>query len=515
MRFLALAALLLAAVPQDEADVVLRGATIYDGSGGEGFAGDLALRGDTIVAVGAWKGGAKRTIEAKGLVAAPGFIDLHNHSDSSILEEGTRDNQNFTSQGCTTIVTGNCGGGNVDVGKMFEALRRQGAGTNVIHLIPHGAVRSLVFGSADRAPTAEELEKMRALVDKGMREGAWGLSTGLIYTPGTYAKTEEIVELAHVVHGYGGIYASHIRDEAGKLLESIREAIEIGEKSNCAVQISHLKCSTKEGWGKMEEACRLIEQARARGLAVTADQYPYTASSTRLEAYTIPVWAREGGQKKLLERLGDPELGPRIRKEIAESFEKRDGADRLRIASFPKMPAYNGKSIQEIARAEGRDPVEVVVGIQKEGGAQAISFSMREEDMLVAMRKDYVATASDGGARRPGAERPHPRSYGTFPRKIGLYAIEKKEVSLALAIRSSSGLPAEILGLKDRGVLRPGAKADLVLFDPGTFRDRATFDDPNQYSTGARWVFVNGVAVIDDGRKTDALPGRPLRLSGD
>ncbi len=352
---------------------------------------------------------------------------------------------------------------------------------------------------------------MKALVEQGMKEGAWGMSTGLIYVPGSYAKTDEIVELAKVVNAHGGLYASHIRSEAAGLLAAVREAIEIGEKSGCPVQISHLKCSTKEAWGKMEEACGLIEAARAKGRKVTADQYPYTASSTQLAAYTIENWAREGGDAKLLERLDDPELGKRIRAEIAESFEKRDGADKIRIASYAKRKEYNGKSIAEIAQAEGVDPVDVVVAIMRGGGAQAIGFSMREEDMLVGMKKDYVATASDGGARRPSAERPHPRAFGTFPRKVGLYAIEKNAISLAFAVRSSSGLPADILGLKDRGYLKPGYKADLVLLDPAVFRDRATFDDPNQYSTGARWVLVNGVAVIADGKKSDALPGRALR----
>jgi N-acyl-D-aspartate/D-glutamate deacylase len=511
MRSLALLALLLYP-PADEADILLRGATIYDGSGKEGFVGDVALAGGEIVAVGEWKGEARKTIDAAGLVAAPGFIDLHTHSDDTILLKGTRDNANYTTQGCATVVTGNCGGGNLGVGAMLDAIDRDGAGTNVIHLVPHNAVRRQVFGSQDRPPTPEELDRMKALVEKGMKEGAWGLSTGLIYVPGTYAKTEEIVELAKVAHRHGGIYATHLRSEAGKLLEAIREAIDVGEKSGCPVQISHLKCSTKEAWGKMEAACGLIEEARGRGLKVAADQYPYAASSTGLESYTIPAWAREGGGKKLAERLDDPEIGAKICREIAEGFERRDGADKLMIASYERKKEYNGKTIAEIARSEGRNPVEVVVEIVKNGGAQAIGFSMREEDVLVAMKKDYVATGSDGGARRIVASaRPHPRNFGTFPRKIGHYAIEKKEIPVAFAVHSATGLPAEILGLKDRGLLRVGHKADVVLFDPGTFRDRATFEDPNHYSAGVRWLFVNGVAVIAEGKRTGALPGRALR----
>jgi N-acyl-D-aspartate/D-glutamate deacylase len=507
MRFL-LALLLLGGVFDDDADLLIHGATIIDGSGRDGFVGDVAIKGERILAVGEWRGLAKTSVDARGLVAAPGFIDLHNHSDASILADGTRDNYNFTSQGCTTIVTGNCGLGTVDAARLLGGVDEKGAGTNVIHLIPHGALRSQVFGAQRRPPTAEELEQMKQLVAAGMKAGAWGLSTGLIYVPGTYARTDEILELARVVHGYGGIYASHIRSEAGDLLESIAEAIAIGEKSGCPVQISHLKCSTKEAWGKMNEACALIEAARARGLKVTADQYPYTASSTRLSAYTVPSWALEGG--KIAERLEDPEEGPKIRKAIAESFERRDGPDKLVIALY-KDKSFIGRSVGAIAGASGRDPVDVVVEILKGGDAPTIGFSMREEDMAIAMKKDWVATASDGSAKHPSDERPHPRNYGTFPRKIGVFALEKKALPLAFAIRSASGLPADILGLKDRGYLKEGYKADLVVFDPAAFRDQATFEHPDRYASGVRWVTVNGVAVITDGKKTNALPGKALR----
>ena len=514
--------ILLSGCGVQRADLLLRDATIYDGSGGEGFKGHIAIRGDTIIGVGEWAGTARRTIDARGLVAAPGFIDLHSHSDLPIYEGGespilvprTRYNYNFTSQGCTTIVTGNCGKGALDTRKYFDGIDRNGAGTNVVHLLPHATIRQKVFGSANRAPSARELEEMKAVVRDGMNHGAWGMSTGLWYPPASYAGTEEIIELSKVVHEFGGIYASHIRSEDSELLEAIEEAIEIGAKSGCPAHISHLKCSTRDAWGKMDLVCGLIEAARAKGQKVTADQYPYTASSTRLGSYLVPSWAHEGGHQKLVERLDDPVQGAKIREIIAKNLELYGGADRFRIAAYKPEPRYNGKSVAEIAKEEGKDPVAVSVALIKggEAGARAVAFAMQEEDLVLAMRKSYVATASDGKAAIPGTERPHPRFYGTFPRKIGRYAIEKKALPLAAAIRSASGLPADILGMSDRGYLKPGYKADLVLFDPRTFRDRATFDDPNQYSAGTEWVFVNGVAVIEQGRKTDALPGRPLRL---
>jgi N-acyl-D-amino-acid deacylase len=523
MNHIFLLAVLIGAAPAEQADVLVKGAVIYDGSGQDSFVGDIAIQGDTIVAVGEWPGKAKQTIDAKGLAAAPGLIDLHTHSDmtsgsrdeSLIIDQATRDNYNYTSQGCTTIVTGNCGAGVVDVGSFFTKIDRHGAGSNVIHLLPHGDIRERVFGSVDRPPTPEELEAMKALVRKGMEEGACGMSTGLWYAPGSYSKTEEIVELAKVVREYDGIYATHIRSEDDQLIEAIQEAILIGRQSGCPVQISHLKCSTKSAWGKMEEVCRLIEAARADGVRVTADQYPYTASQTGIESYTTPAWAREGGYEKLVERLDDPEQGKKIRKAIEGTFEQYGGPDRFQIAICEHTPEYNGKSIGQIAKAADKDPVDLVVEIIKGGKetARVIAFAMQEDDLLLAMKKPFVATASDGAAAAPSAGRPHPRYFGTFARKIGYFAIQRQVIPLGFAIRSASGLPADILRLSDRGYIKPGQKADLLLFDPDAFRDKATFKDSNQYSTGAKWVFVNGVAVVADGKKTDKLPGKALRLN--
>ncbi|MFQ5507575.1 MAG: amidohydrolase family protein, partial [Planctomycetota bacterium] len=494
-------------------DVLIRGGTVYDGSGGPGRRADVAITGDRVVRVGTLaERRAERVIDARGKLVCPGFIDLHSHSDSRILKKRLRANLSYLTQGCTTIVTGNCGSGKVDVAAYFAKLDEQGAGTNVAHLIPHGAVRELAMGgSFNRPPSKQELAKMKELVGAGMKAGAFGMSTGLIYTPGSFATIDEIVELAKVVHEHGGIYASHIRSEADALLEAVGEAIEIGRRSGARVHISHFKASLPANWGRVKDSCALVEKAREEGLHVTCDQYPYSASSTSIAALVIPTWAREGRNEDLLRRFDDPETGPKVRGEIAKAFERRGGAGKILIARFKKDESANGKTVLAFARQAGVDPVEAVVRIQRGGGASAVAFSMSDADVEYVMRKPYVATASDGSSRLPDEERPHPRSYGTFPRKIGRYAIERGHIEVSVAVRSATGLPADILGLRDRGYLRAGYRADLVVLDPGEFRDRATYEEPHRFSTGVEWLFVNGEAVIAGGRRTEALPGRSLR----
>jgi N-acyl-D-aspartate/D-glutamate deacylase len=491
------------------AEILLHGGTLFDGTGAEGYLGDVAIDDGKIVAVGKFaRGNIGQTIDCRGLYIAPGFIDLHNHSDRSILDFKSRANTNFLTQGCTTVVTGNCGGGPTDVGKYFAEVDSAGAGTHIIHLLPHGALRSAVFGSARRPPTAEELSKMCQIAEEAMQDGAYGMSTGLIYVPGTYAETDEIVEIAKIVGRHGGIYASHIRNEGAGLLDAVREAIEIGRRAELPVHVSHFKASGREAWGSLRAAASLIEEARGKGQKVTADQYPYIASSTSLEAMVIPTWAREGGQKALVARLDDAEQGPKLRKEIEEKLAHRN---KMVIASFRKRPDWVGKSLEEIAAAENKPQLEIVVEITRAGGASAVSFGMNEEEVRFAMQLPWVATASDGSAKLPDADRPHPRSFGTFSRKIGRYALAEKVVSVAAAIRSSSGLPADILGLTDRGYLKPGQAADVAVFDPTQYLDTATFDDPYQYSTGVRYVFVAGKPAIFAGTPTGALAGRALR----
>ena len=495
-----------------EADLVIRGATLFDGTGKPGVKGDLALKGDRITGVGTFEvKGKPRTVDGTGLIVAPGFIDLHSHSDYPILAAATRGNVNFLTQGVTTVVTGNCGAGPVDVGDYLAKIDRLKAGTNIAHQIPHNTLRQRVMGNANRLPTPAELEKMKALVDKGMREGAWGMATGLYYTPGSYADLHELVELSKVVAAHGGFYASHIRDEGIGLLASITEAITIGDRAKLPVHISHLKAYGRRAWGTAADAVGLIEAARKKGQVVTADQYPYTASSTKLAADVIPTTFREGTQKEMLARLDDPEKGPAMRKAIERQIHECDDGRALRIAYYAPKPAWQGKSVAALATESKKTPFEIVLEIERHGGAQIVNFSMKEEDVRLIMKRPWVATASDGSAMARGNTVPHPRNYGTFPRKIGYYSLQEKHIPLEQAIRSATGLPADILHLPERGYLKPGTFADVVVFDPKTFRDTATFDKPHQYATGVVYLYVNGVLAVEKGKPTGALAGKALR----
>ncbi len=501
--------------PAVQADVVLRGALLVDGTGQPGQIGDLAIRGDRIVAIGKFDlAGQPRILDCTGLVITPGFIDLHTHSDNALQQPETRANLNYLTQGVTTAVTGNCGFGPVDVAAYFQKMASNGIGSNVIHQLPHNALRTQVMGNANRSPTDQELRLMEDLVDKGMRDGAWGLATGLIYNPGTYAQTDELVALALVAARHGGFYASHIRDEGPSILVAIDEVLTIARKAGLRVHVSHIKVTGRRSWGKAPDVIALIRRARQEGVQVTADQYPYVASSTSLAAMVIPPKFREGSAADLLKRLDDPELGPRMRKEIEERLEGRQGGQTFRVASYPPRPDCQGKNLDTIAAAEKKSLLELVLEIQRQGGAGVVCFGMNEEEVRLFMREPWVATASDGSSQVPAGTVPHPRSYGCFPRKIGRYSLEDKIISLEQAIRSASGLPADILRLPDRGYLKVGHVADVVVLDPKTFRDRATFDHPHQYATGVQFLFVNGTLAIDQGRFTGVLAGKVLRHKG-
>jgi N-acyl-D-amino-acid deacylase len=494
------------------ADVVLKNATLVDGTGQPARRGDVAIKDDQIVAVGKFTwAGAARVLDCTGLVVAPGFIDLHTHSDTALTLKESSANLNYLAQGMTTAVTGNCGFGPVDVAGYFQTMEKQGIGSNVIHQVPHNAVRVKVMGNSNRAATALELKAMEDLVDKGMRDGAWGLSTGLIYDPGSYSKTEELSDLAAVAARHGGFYASHIRDEGTGIFVALEEVLTIARKAGLRVHVSHIKVSGRAAWGKAAEVIALIRRARKEGIDITADQYPYPASSTSLAAMVIPAQFREGSAKDLLQRLDDPALGSKMKAAIEAKIEGRTGGKTLRIASYAPRTDWQGKDLDAISQMEKKSVLDIVLEIQRKGGAGVVSFGMNEEDVRLFMKQDFVATASDGSARVPDATVPHPRSYGTFPRKIGRYALEDKIISLEQAIRSASGLPADILKLPRRGYLKEGYFADIVVFDPKTFRDLATYDQPHQYSPGVRYLFVGGRLALSEGRFTGTLAGRVLR----
>ena len=511
-QFLCLAAAFSHAVEPIDADLVLRGGTLFDGSGSPGQIGDVALRDGKIVGVGKFDlKTVDRVIDCTGLFVAPGFIDLHTHSDEQVVSPTLRACVNYVIQGCTTSVTGNCGSGPVDVAAFYAKINASGAGTNVAHLLPQGSLREQVVGNVDRPPTEDEHARMRTLADRAMRDGAWGMSSGLIYVPSVYADTGELIEIAQVIASHGGIYASHIRGEGSELLNAVNEAIKIGESAKLPVHISHFKASGSEHWGLIRQAAAQIEVARTAGRIVTADQYPYTASSTSLEATLFPTWARSGGSKELLARMTDAEAGPRLRKDVQLSIDRAAEGDAVVIARFKARQDWVGKSLKQIAEAEKKPSLDIAFEIVKLGGAAVINFSMSEDDVRYAMQLPWVATASDGRSYLPGPDRPHPRSYGTFARKIGRYALLDKVLSVEQAIRSASGLPADIIGFKDRGYLRTGLAADVVAFDPAKYLDTATFSEPHHYATGVRYVFVNGTPAVHEGQPTGALAGKALK----
>jgi N-acyl-D-aspartate/D-glutamate deacylase len=482
-------------------DVLIRGGQILDGSGAAPRRADIGIRGERLAAIG-HLGNAKaaKVYDASGKVVTPGFIDVHTHVEDGLSDPARRAKLSYVTQGVTSVVAGNCGSGPVDTGRFLATWRQNGIGVNAALLVGHGAVRSAVMGRENGAPTAEELEKMRALVEKAMHEGAYGLSSGLFYEPGHFAKTGEVIELAKIAARHNGIYASHIRDEGNYsvgVVAAVEEAIEIGRQAGLTVEISHLKALGPESWGLGPKLCALIEGARQRGQRVYADQYPYVASGTGLAAAVFPRGAKVADFAQ-------------HRAAVERNIERRGGAQSLALVSYRPKPEWAGKTLAEIAAATGRAPVAVVQEVLQNGGAGVVSFNMSEDDVLHIMRHPWVMTASDGSSPVLGAGVPHPRSYGTFARKLQLYAREKKALSLAQAVRAASGLPAEMLRLQDRGLLKKGYYADLLVFDPAKVRERATFTQPHQYSEGMELVLVNGKPAVAEGKPTGGLHGRVL-----
>jgi len=503
-------------------DIVIESATIYDGSGGEPFAADLGIKDGRIQTIGEIKPNADVVIDARNFYVAPGFIDIHNHA---VFSESEREElsyepdwnemktaRNYLTQGVTTVVSGNCGSGPHTVKELFEHMRQIGIGVNVIELVGHGTVRRAVMGMEDRAPTAEEMERMKQMVAEAMEGGAAGLSTGLFYPPGCYAKTAEVIELARLVREYGGIYASHVRDEGtndmGGVLASMQEAVRIGKEAGVPVQIAHLKAGGKPAWGMAAEITAVFEEAQSSGLRIYADQYPYTAGSTNLASIVLPRWFLAGG--KLKEKVIDPALVARVRAEVAQRVDTYGGAEAIVIAYSSKKPEWVGKNVQQLSQEMALSPADAAIEMFKIDDPQVVVFMMKDEDMEYFMKKPYVMTSSDGLNVPYGIGQPHPRNYGAFTRKIRVYVLDRKLISMEQAIRAATSLPAEMLGLEDRGRIQEGYAADLVVFDPRTIRDRATYTEPHQYSEGIEYVLVNGRVAIDKGTYNGTLAGQPL-----
>src|SRR5919108_355345 len=531
-------------------DVLIQQARVVDGSGAPAFVADVAVRGDTIARVGTVTSSQARVvIDGTGLTLGPGFIDLHTHSDYTLLVNPLAESK--VHQGVTTEVIGNCGTSPAPLGDeaypivrarmqqqyqldvswrtlagYLERLAEAGIAVNVVPIVGHGAIRSAVMGYAQRLPTASELTHMQTLLAQAMADGAFGLSTGLVYAPGCYADTDELVELAKVVRQAGGMYFSHIRGESDTVLEAAHEAITVGERAGVAVQISHLKTAGRENWEKTPALLDLLDQANANGLDVTGDVYPYTAGATSLGAL-LPPWVHEGGLAKLLPRLRDEQVRARIRRDIEQGIDgwwnpaRASGWSGVQVSRAPQQRSYQGMRLSEIAALCQQDPLDVALDLLlgEEGNAGVVLFMMGEVQVQTILRHNRVMIGSDAGATAPygvlGQSQPHPRAYGTFPRILGTYVRELGVISLEEAIFRMTGLTAWRLGLSDRGLIRPGYKADLVLFDAQHIADQATYDMPHAYPTGIRRVLVNGQVILRDGERLPVLPGRVLLRASD
>ena len=498
-------------------DLLIRGGRIVDGTGGPWYRGNVAVRGDTIVAVGPMVDGpAGRVIDASGLVVSPGFIDIHTHARRGIFQVPTADN--YVRQGVTTIFEGPDGGSPVPLAPFLAKVAATRITPNFAMFIGQGSIRGEVIGEIDRPATAEEIEKMKALVRQGMEDGAFGLSSGLFYVPGAFSTTEEVIALAAEAGRMGGIYISHMRDEASGVVESVRETIRIGEEGRLPTQITHHKVIGPAYWGRSVDTLRLVNEARARGVDATIDQYPYTASSTSIQAALWPKWAQEGGREAIVGRLKNPATRAKI---LAESVviirDERGGGDarNVPIASCGFDASLAGKTLADVRAMRGlaatlEGAAEATAWIVEQGGCSGIFHAIGEEDLVRILKHPATMIGSDGEVPIFGQASPHPRSYGTFVRVLGVYAREKSVITLEEAVRKMTSFPAARTGLADRGVLRPGMKADIAVFDPATVKDTATFDKPHQYAVGVPYVIVNGEVAFEGGAMTAARPGRVL-----
>jgi N-acyl-D-amino-acid deacylase len=500
-------------------DLVIQNGKIMDGSGNSWYYGDVGVSQGKITFVGKKEHyDTKKILDAKGLIVAPGFIDVHAHIEGGEMTVPTADN--FIFDGVTSVVTGNCGGSNLEIANYFKRIDSVRTSINIATLIGHNTVRRAVLGDANREPTLEEQNRMNTLVESAMKDGAVGFSTGLIYVPGTYAKTAEVVSLAKVASKYNGVYASHIRDEGDHVHEAVSEAISIGREAKIPVEISHFKVTYKPNWGRSIETIGLVESARLEGLDVTIDQYPYVASSTTLDT-TLPTWAFSGGRDSLKLRLNDPATRSKINNEMVDGLKKKKlkNYSYAQVARYAPDTTWNGKNISEINKLKGRKAkpkyeaetiLEMVGAINR---TQMVYFSMDEKDLTRILQYPFNMIASDAGIAKYGSGMPHPRAYGTNARVLGRYVREQKVIRLEEAIRRMTSLPAQKFNLRDRGLLREGLAADIVVFNEQTVGDAATYTNPHSYSTGFSYVIVNGETVIENGKHTGVRSGQVLKGS--
>ena len=499
-----------------EADIIIRNGKLIDGTGNQWQWKDVAITKNKIIAIGKlthWK--AAKEIDASGLIVAPGFIDVHAH-----IEGGEARNPlatNFIYDGVTTIITGNCGGSAENIGTYFNYIDSLGLSINVAALMGHNTIRKQVMGTANRHATASELLQMEAITEKAMKEGAVGMSTGLIYIPGTFAPTDEVVRLAKVVSKNGGVYASHIRNEEDGVADAVNEAIEIGRQAKLPVEISHFKVNGQNNWGRSNETLKIVEEARKEGIEVTIDQYPYTASSTNL-GILLPDWVLADGQDSILARLKNPSIREQVRQHSIAIIKKRGlkHFDYAYVANFKADTTYNGKNIREINKLRGHkdkaiNEAETIIQMMELGGAQMVYHGMGEKDVASIMRYPFNMAASDAGIAQVGVSRPHPRAYGTNARVLGKYVREDKVISLEEAIRRMTSLPADKFNLKERGLIKEGNIADIVVFSDTEVGDQANFENPHQFSKGFQYVLVNGAITIEQGVHNGTRKGMAIR----